>query len=245
VAARGLLKCGACGVGVNCHKMRGRNGTRHRYYYCRNHDPLRAGGEQHRCTERNIRSDALDGFVFDQVRQALLRPEVLLAGERAVATRAPTPNDELLAAQLARLGRRAEAAQAERRRLLDLYQAGLIELVELQRRAKELDGRRRSIAEQHQTLTEQRDALAKDNRLRQRIGAFAERAIAALDGLDFDQRQQLLRTVVEEMRVTGWKVDIRLRIPLDEGPGHGPPDNDSPVVPTNRRQRQPRPSVKQ
>ena len=114
---------------------------------------------------------------------------------------------------------RAEAAQAERRRLLDLYQAGLIELVELQRRAKELDGRRRSIAEQHQTLTEQRDALAKDNRLRQRIGAFAERAIAALDGLDFDQRQQLLRTVVEEVRVTGWKVDIRLRIPLDEGPG--------------------------
>jgi hypothetical protein len=117
--------------------------------------------------------------------------------------------------------------------------------VELQRRAKELDRRRRSIAEQHQTLTEQRDALAKDNRLRQRIGAFAERAIAALDGLDFDQRQQLLRTVVEEVRVTGWKVDIRLRIPLDEGPGHGPPDNDSPVVPTNRRQRQPRPSVKQ
>jgi site-specific DNA recombinase len=228
---RGLLKCGACGVGVNCHKMRGRNGTRHRYYYCRNHDPLRAGGEQRRCTERNIRSDALDGFVFDQVRQALLRPEVLLAGERAVATRAPTPNDELLAAQLARLERRAEAAQAERRRLVDLYQAGLIELVELQRRAKELDGRRRSIAEQHQTLTEQRDALAKDNRLRQRIGAFAERAIAALDGLDFDQRQQLLRTVVEEVRVTGWNVDIRLRIPLDEGPGHGPPDNDSPGVP--------------
>jgi site-specific DNA recombinase len=228
---RGLLKCGACGVGVNCHKMRGRNGTRHRYYYCRNHDPLRAGGEQHRCTERNIRSDALDGFVFDQVREALLRPEVLLAGERAVATRAPTPNDELLAAQLARLERRAEAAQAERRRLVDLYQAGLIELVELQRRAKELDGRRRSIAEQHQALTEQRDALAKDNRLRQRIGAFAERAIAALDGLDFDQRQQLLRTVVEEVRVTGWKVDIRLRIPLDEGPGYGPPDTDSPVVP--------------
>jgi DNA invertase Pin-like site-specific DNA recombinase len=228
---RGLLKCGACGVGVNCHKMRGRNGTRHRYYYCRNHDPLRAGGEQHRCTERNIRSDALDGFVFDQVRQALLRPEVLLAGERAVATRAPTPNDELLAAQLARLERRAEAAQAERRRLVDLYQAGLIELVELQRRAKELDGRRRSIAEQHQALTEQRDALATDNRLRQRIGVFAQRAIAALDSLDFDQRQQLLRTVVEEVRVTGWKVDIRLRIPLDEGPGHGPPDSDSPVVP--------------
>jgi len=54
-----------------------------------------------RCPERHIRSDALDGFVFDQVRQALLRPQVLLAGERAVAVRAPAPDDQLLAAQLA------------------------------------------------------------------------------------------------------------------------------------------------
>ena len=30
---KGLVKCGACGVGTNCHKMRGRNGTWHRYYY--------------------------------------------------------------------------------------------------------------------------------------------------------------------------------------------------------------------
>jgi site-specific DNA recombinase len=36
---RGLVVCGSCGVGVNCHKMRGRNGSWHRYHYCRNHDP--------------------------------------------------------------------------------------------------------------------------------------------------------------------------------------------------------------
>jgi len=64
--------------------MRGRNRTWHRYYYCRNHDPLRAGGEERRCPERNIRADALDEFVFDQVRAALLEPAILLAGEQAV-----------------------------------------------------------------------------------------------------------------------------------------------------------------
>lgn len=73
---RGLVKCGSCHVGTNCHKMRGRNGTWHRYYYCRNHDPIRAGGSDHRCPERNIRADALDAFVFTEVRQALLRPDV-------------------------------------------------------------------------------------------------------------------------------------------------------------------------
>lgn len=214
--------------------MRGRNGVIHRYYYCRNHDPLRAGGQDRRCPERNIRADELDAFVFEQVRDALLRPDVLLAGEHAVAARAPAPDDELLAAQLSRLDRRADAALAERDRLVDLYQAGLIELVEMQRRAKELDTRRGSIDGQRQSLAEQRTELAKDNRLRQRIGAFAERAAATLDGLDFDQRQKLLRLVIDEVRVAGWNVEIRLRIPLDDTTATAPP----PSAP--RRPRSPR-----
>ena len=142
---RGLVKCGVCGVGTNCHKMRGRNGTWHRYYYCRNHDPIKAGGADRRCTERNIRSDTLDTFVFDQVRAALLRPDVLTAGEQALAVRTPTPDDELLAAELARLDRKLDATDAERRRLVDLYQAGLVELPELQRRAADVEHRRRDL----------------------------------------------------------------------------------------------------
>jgi len=43
----------------------------HRYYYCRNHD-LRAGSQDRRCPERNIRANELDEYVFQQVRQALL-----------------------------------------------------------------------------------------------------------------------------------------------------------------------------
>ena len=153
---RGLVKCGVCGVGTNCHKMRGRNGTWNRYYYCRNHDPIKAGGDDRRCPERNIRSDALDTFVFDQVRAALLRPDVLTAGEQALAVRTPTPDDELLAAELARLDRKLDATDAERRRLVDLYQAGLIELPELQRRAADVEHRRRDLEQRRDALTAQR-----------------------------------------------------------------------------------------
>jgi site-specific DNA recombinase len=215
---RQLLKCGTCGVGMNCHRMRGRNGTFHVYYYCRNHDPLRAGGEQRRCPERNIRADALDAFVVNEVRTVLTRPELLLTGERAVAVRAPAPDDELLAAQLARLDRKADAAAAERSRLVDLYQAGLLALVELQRRAKEIESRCAALAAERQTLIGQREALAKNNRLRQRIHDFAQRVLGVLDGLSFPQWQQLLRLVVEAVRVSGWHVEIQLRIPLDSPP---------------------------
>ena len=107
-------------------------------YYCRNHDPLRAGGEQHRCPERNIRADALDAFVFDHIRAAITHPDQLLAGEQAVTLHTPIPDDELLSAELARLDRKIDAADTERRRLIDLYQGGFIELPEMQRRATEV-----------------------------------------------------------------------------------------------------------
>ena len=119
--------------------MRGRNGSWHRYYYCRNHDPIRAGGADRRCPERNIRAEALDSYVFDRIRSALLDPDTLLAGEQAVAARTPAPDDELLAAELARLERKITAADDERRRLADLYQAGLLALPEVQRPAADLE----------------------------------------------------------------------------------------------------------
>jgi len=171
---KGLLRCGVCDVGTNCHKMRGRNGTWHRYYYCRNHDPLRAGGEDRRCPERNIRADALDEYVFDQIRAAITQPAMLLAGEQAIAVTAPVPDDELLAAELARLDRKTGATTAERRRLADLYQAGLIDLPELHRRSAEVAARLRvsliSIAANASVTHLDRRALTREIRAALAIG---------------------------------------------------------------------------
>lgn len=219
---RGLVKCGHCGVSVSCHKMRGRNGTFHYYYYCRNHDPLRAKGEQRRCPERNIRADELDAFVFEQVRDAMLRPDVLLTGEAALSGRRETAGDDLLDAQIARAVRKLNAVAAERRRVADLYQANFIAPDELLRRGKELELRCRALEEQRQALITQREQLAQRNKLRQRLESFADQVRATIDQLDFDQRQKLLRLVVDEVRVEGWRVEIRFRIPLDTPPPEPP-----------------------
>ena len=216
---RGLVTCGACHVGTTCHKMRGRNGTFHRYYSCRHHDPLRAGGEAHRCPERNIRADALDSFVFEQVRAVLLSLETLHAGEAAIAASTPVADDELLGRELGRIERKLESNEAERRRFADLYQAGLLELTEVQRRARDIEARHRSLEEQRDRLLAERQQLAKDNRLRQRVGEFAAWAARGIDKLNFEQRQQLLRLFVERVEVQGWKAEIHLRIPLGGGDG--------------------------
>ena len=228
---RGLVRCGTCAVGTNCHKMRGRNGTWHRYYYCRNHDPIRAGGEEHRCPERNIRADALDQFVFDQIRTVLTQPDLLVAGEQAVAVTTPMPDDELLAAELARLDRKIDTAEAERRRLIDVYQAGLVELPDLQRRAAEVAARLHDLRAKQASLAEERSTLARDNNLRRRVHDFAGRIRGIIDQLDEVQKQHLARLLIEEVRVTGWHVQIRLRIPLDP-PQPAPPTLD-PTAPPN------------
>ena len=133
--------------------MRGRNGTFHRYYYCRNHDILRAGGEHLRCPERNIRADDLDAYVFAQVRRALLEPAQLIAGEQAVITATPPDDDELIGAQLATLERKRDQTERERGRLLDAYQAALLDLDELTRRTAALTARRDQLAAEHAELT--------------------------------------------------------------------------------------------
>jgi site-specific DNA recombinase len=235
---RRLARCGRCGVKLACHRARREYGLA-RYYLCPHHDPVRAGGEDRRCTERRIRADELDAFVYDQVQALLARPELLAAGEAAVAAQAPVPDDELLSTQLDRLDRRAQAAQAERRRLADLYQAGVIEAAELARRAAELQSRRQHLDDERQALITQRAELTAHNRLSRRIEAFAARALAGLDRLDFNGRQQLLRLVLEDVRIQGWQVELRVRIPLDQTP----PDDTAAPAPSRRtgtRDRSPR-----
>lgn len=199
----------------------GRNTDRgkvHRYYTCRNKARSGVPGQQ-LCPERSIRADVLDAFVFEQVKNALLRPEVLCAGQKAVHAAMPSTDDELLGAELDRLARKIDNNRVERRRLADLYQSGLLELAEVQRRARDVDARQDRLAHQRDELIAQRQQLASDNRLQQRVGDFARLAAAGIDKLDFQQRQQLLRLLVDHVSIAGWQVEIHLRIPLDEDPG--------------------------
>jgi hypothetical protein len=171
--------------------------------------------------------------VFDHIRTAITRPDLLLAGEQAVTLATPTPDDELLAAELARLDRKLDSADAEQRRLIDLYQGGFIELHEMQRRATELAARRKKLQHSRTSLADERAALARDNQLRSRVHDFAARIHAVIDTLNDTQKQQLLRLLIEDVRVTGWHIQIRLRVALDPPPPQ-PPHRTYPTRPTGK-----------
>jgi hypothetical protein len=114
---------------------------------------------------------------------------------------------------------------------VDIYQAGLVELPDLQRRAAEIAARLQNLHAMRATLAEQRTALARDNQLRRRVHDFAGRVRSIIDHLDDVQKQHLLRLLIDEVRVTGWHVQIRLRVPLDP-PEPGKPTRNTPPTPS-------------
>lgn len=158
---RRLVVCGACGIHARTMQTTSQ-GRVNRYYLCAYRDPVLAGGPDRVCKQRQIRADELDRFVWEKVRDVLLRPEVLLAGEAASAG-GHTPNDELLGTELQHLAARLEQADVERRRLADLYQAGIIDVMELKRRGAEVTARKASLEAEQTALTNRHRELATHN----------------------------------------------------------------------------------
>ena len=78
--------------------------------------------------------------------------------------------------QLKRLDAAIDAKKRERARLLDAYQAGLLELEELTRRTGALTARRNELTREKETLTTRSTELATQNRLRRRLAEFSERS---------------------------------------------------------------------
>ena len=77
---------------------------------------------------------------------------------------------------------------------------------------------------QRQALTGQREELAQQNRLRERVQGFTDKVKATIDQLDFDQRQKLLRLVIDKVRVKGWQARNQITHTLEsptEPPGTG------------------------
>jgi site-specific DNA recombinase len=213
---RRLVVCGHCSVKCYCQDQRRATGHGLRYYVCNRRRSLEAGGPDRACPQPSTRAEELDALVWEQIRRALLQPEVLVKGQAVLTGRAAVADDEVLNAQLERLDRRLQQTEGERRRVADLYQMQAISLADFQTRHHEVVGRHQQLEREREMLLAGRQELAAHNRLSRKVDAFAQRVRHGIDTLDFEQRQKLVRLLVEQVRVTGPAVEIHLRIPLDE-----------------------------
>ena len=232
---RRVVRCRVCDLTMSCHRMRGRNGAFHHYYYCHyychdyychGHEQLMARRAISCCPQRNLRSDELDALVWDEVRRHLENPTLIREGYARLQTQAGSPGDDGLADELAALEKQLAELDREEHRLLDAYQAGLVDLDQLRQRQGRLRQRRAHVNGSIEVLHTERKTAQQQAQLQADLETFVDRIRGTLATLDFDARQQLVRTVLERVMVEDGRVDIHFAIPLPEPP----PDTTNPSV---------------
>jgi site-specific DNA recombinase len=211
---RGLVRCRVCDLGVSCHRMRGRDGTFHHYYYCAGHDVLRARRGLGRCPQRNLRADELDGLVWGEVRRHLESPTLILEAYTHVgALPLPRPND-LVAPEVRGLTKQLTDTDREGHRLLDAYQARLIALDQLERRQRLLRQKRAHVQASLAAIHQEHAMAVQRAELQTSLETFTRSIRGPLATLPFETRQRLIRLVVQRVMVEEGQVDIHFAIPV-------------------------------
>jgi site-specific DNA recombinase len=179
-----------------------------------------SGSDAHRqlkgalCTNRPIRQDYLDPFIWNQIIR-LLENDTLLQAEidrRKEAIRNTDPRQqrqETLRREQARLGNNIE-------RLITAYQEGLFSLSQLRERMPELNKRAKTVEAELQSLETGAMDNAKYLQLAENLSAFRKKLHARAKTLDVRERQQILRLLVKEILVDAQSLTIRHSIPISQ-----------------------------
>lgn len=219
---RRLLRCGKCGRKHACVSDAKRPGGERRYYYRCGKAADFSG--RPRCRPSHVRSEPLDQLVWQQIREHLLHPQLLLRAQKQLG--GPAGDHAFFSEQLQATERRLRQAQAQRRRLVDAFQAGFLRREEFEERAGALAERIRGLEGDHQGLEQEQQKTLVGGEFLGRLQEFTTTVAGNLDTLGFEQRQKLARLLLEEIVLDDSDVHIYFKIPLPKPPfdpsGRGP-----------------------
>jgi site-specific DNA recombinase len=201
---RSLLVCGQCGrrlIGVWSAAGQGR-------YVCSARYPRTAAWA---CAGRSVSAARVEQQVWDYV-QGLLSDHDLLRTryEESRGDPAIEPREEQ---ERERIERKLEAIGREVQRLIDAYQAGVIELAELQERRRRSEEQNQMLRRRLTEIRQQRQEREQEIRLRQGLEAFCDSIQDALIAPSFITKQKVLELVVDRIVVEETKLTIRHIVP--------------------------------
>jgi site-specific DNA recombinase len=213
---KGLLKCGLCGyayIGMTRTVSPRRDGQReHSYYVCAMRSTLRQVGSTTRCQGERLLVAGADEVVWTTVRDLLLDSDVLAEKLQSwlERTTADPEGDERLNLTTARLSE----LNLQRQRLIDAYQAGVLDLDDFQTRKTTIE--EGILTVEHELAALRSWASRRDLASRQVMGAqdVVRRLRDRLQDPSFELKQAILRLVVEKVIVNGHRLEIHLALPV-------------------------------
>jgi site-specific DNA recombinase len=210
---RTLVVCGKCGWHMHAVSQDSKDGrTEYFYYACMRRRPEDTGRDEP-CRTRYVRSDRLDAVVWDSLREWLREPEVVRAELEALPA-ATHESRDLLEREIERLNASVQAWGRQSQRLLDAYQAGAIELSDLEARMEDLKRRIESARTRSAELRKQRARGFKGDEVFKSLEALTQTLRDGMDAMTFAERQRLVRLLVERVVVNGEDVTIEHVVPL-------------------------------
>ncbi len=153
----------------------------------------------------------METLVWEHVRELLSNSEVLRAryeeghGDPAIDTREEQERE--------RLQRKLMAVEREVQRLIDAYQAGVIELPELETRRHRAEDHGQVLRERLQEIEQQQMDRTKELRLVQGLEEFRTSMHSALQNPEYEIKQKVLQLVVDRIVVDEQQLTIRHVVP--------------------------------
>jgi site-specific DNA recombinase len=196
------------------------------YYECHGKDCV-SSARPAACPQRAVKCEDLDNAVWQHVVGLLSDPVQLAAQFEQATAQAEAGTVQDQAAERQVQGRLKRLDQADRR-LVDAYQAGVLELDELAERRRYLTDQRRALEQELDQVQRLRRQRAEAREVMTSLTAFCERITTRLQDASFAERQAILQLVIERIIVGEDTLEIRHVIPL-RSPPPGSGDDPAPV----------------
>ena len=207
---RSLVGCGVCKQGSNARTTwDGRS-----YYVCRGHNAV---VPERRCRTRHVPAVRLDELVWEDLCKVLSHPKHIRNALHRAYRGEWLPQE--LKARLRTMDQAIAHVERQKRRLLEAYLGGVLELPELRRKREELDGRSESLLAQKRQLEASANERMELAKIADSIERFCEQVRSGLDNATFEQKRALVELLIDQVVVIDEEVEIRYVIPTSpEGP---------------------------
>ena len=216
---RKLVRCGRCGC--SCSALTSKQTYNEQVHCSHYYSCLRTTSgflKQERCSQRRIRADVLDELVWEEVSTRLQDPALVMEAYQDHKTHRRVARQQDEASQKDdRLKEQIKLANRELSRLLDAYQYGAIELSELQKRRQLVSSRLEVLNREQDLLTKMAAEKQKQSDIQESLTEFACLVSSSLKRISFENKQKLLRVVLDKVVVNDWRVDVYYNIPLSKG----------------------------
>lgn len=210
----GLVRCGLCGGGLGGHTIRGQA-----YYRCYRtrpaNAPLGPDGRPRVCSCPEVKAEAIEPVVWETVSGLLQDPDFLISELRR-RREDSSETKQVLERELELCEERLQGFPREEKMLVEGYRKGLYPDFLMREEMTRIQQERADIEKRKAELERRLSLLCLDATQEELVRALADRIGANLHSLDFSQKQQVLRLLVERVCHRGSEVEISTVIPLGE-----------------------------